>query len=189
MADLVPLSEFVSIPVVGNKDYKISIKKFVESKGVPFKVGNGFYELSKPEIIQLNKTILVQRISAPENLIKGSASIRKVLKIPESKKKDVRFMVSDEILKEFKIFVQSTSYNRNLIGGTTFLYRRDADGGPSSSTVITSTPDAGADDGPVPPKRSRVTRCVTDPPVTSAATPVVPSSTTAPPGAVTGKLN
>ncbi len=34
-------------------------------------------------------------------------------------------MVDEQVLKEFRIFVQSTSYNRNLSGGTTFLYQKE----------------------------------------------------------------
>ena len=30
--------------------------------------------------------------------------------------------VKPEILKKYQVFVQSTSYNRKLIGGTKFLY-------------------------------------------------------------------
>jgi len=183
MSDAIPFSEFVSIPVPGDGNSKISIKKFVESKGITFKVGNGFYQLSKPEIIQLNKTIMVQRLTAPDTLITGSATIRNVLKIDESVKRNGRFMVDDEILKEFRIFVQSTSYNRNLIGGTTFLYRKnDGDAPVAAGTSATTTSSADGEDGPAAPKRSRVTpkrgtRAPSSPPLSPPATATAQTGT------------
>lgn len=139
--DLIPISSFVVVPVPGNEDSKVSIKKFVESKNLSFAKGAGFYQLSKPETIQLNKDILVQRLSDPKNLIKGK-TVREVLKIDELTGKNGKFMVDDAILKEFKIFVQSTSYNRNLIGGTTFLYKKEGIDFSSSEVVDEEAPTA-----------------------------------------------
>lgn len=40
-------------------DHDVSIKDFVESQGVTFKKGRGFYEFNKPETIQKYKEIIV----------------------------------------------------------------------------------------------------------------------------------
>jgi hypothetical protein len=52
---------------------KTSIKDFVESKELIFTKGSEFYQLSKPEIIQLNKKILIQRPSDLSKLITGKS--------------------------------------------------------------------------------------------------------------------
>lgn len=120
----IPLSSFQTIKVPGKEKDTVSIKSFIESKKLKFAKGNGFYQLSKPENIQLNKKILVQKLSDPSNLITGDA-VRTALGISDTAKKNGKFMVDDKVLKEFNVFVQSTSYNRNLIGGTTFLYVKE----------------------------------------------------------------
>jgi len=94
----IPLSAFKSIKVPGGPNAKQSIKSFVESKKLVFEKGAGFYELSKPETIQLNKRLLVQRISDPSNLITGT-SVKSVLGIDAKASKAGKYMVDDEILK------------------------------------------------------------------------------------------
>lgn len=166
--DTISLNQFESVRVGGNENSKISIKTFIESKSLTFTKGSGFYELSKPETIQDTKEILVQRISDPGTLICGK-SVRKVLGLEEgkNKKNKKKYEIDAEILKKFKIFVQSTSYNRNLIGGTTFLYKKVPGSVPRPVTPPSS-------DGP-PAKRGRTvspTRPVTISSSGPSSTPV-----------------
>ena len=121
-ADLIPLASFVAVQVPGDSEAKISIKSFIESKNLTFKKGLGFYELTKPEVIQLDKKILVQRLVEPTMLVTGQ-TVKDILGIKD--RNAGKYMVDEEILKEFRLFIQSTSYNRNLLGGTTFLYVQD----------------------------------------------------------------
>ncbi|RUS29823.1 hypothetical protein BC938DRAFT_480187 [Jimgerdemannia flammicorona] len=120
-SDLVPLTDFEILTV---HDPKVSIQKFIKEQELTFKKGAGFYQLTKPEHIQLNKKVYVQKISDPDTLITGD-SVRAVLGLGDSKGGAHKYMVDPDVLDEFRIFVQSTSYNRNLIGGTMFLYEKE----------------------------------------------------------------
>ncbi len=97
-------------------DTDISIKAFVLENGLTFKVGRGFYEFTKTETIQGHKEIiLMERITG--DLFEGEAA-REMLGLPVGA--TVRIKPSN--LEKYVVFVQSTSANRKLIGGTRFLY-------------------------------------------------------------------
>lgn len=99
-------------------DEDISIKKFVIANELTFKVGKGFYEFTKPEDINPAKkeVVLMNRITG--DLFEGERA-KEIAGITVNKK----YKPSD--LKEYKVFIQSTSYNRKLIGGTSFLYEAE----------------------------------------------------------------
>jgi hypothetical protein len=99
----------------------MSIKQFIESQdGLTFKKGKGFYEYTKPELIQVNKLIVLQNKRTGE-LFEGDAA-RSIAGITEEyAKKKIR----PENLDNYKVFVQSTSVNRKLIGNTSFLYEAE----------------------------------------------------------------
>ncbi len=94
-----------------------SIKKFVLANELAFKAGKGFYEFTKAEIIDPKKEIVLMKKDSGELYEGGRA--RRIAGITTKKK----YKPSD--LKDYKIFVQSTSYNRKLIGGTSFLYEAE----------------------------------------------------------------
>jgi len=97
-------------------DHDMPIKQFAENEGLTFKPGRGFYEFTKASTIQdYKEVILMDRKSG--DLFSG-AKARELLGLPKSG--TVR--VSPEHLHKYIPFVQSTSYNRKLIGGTKFLY-------------------------------------------------------------------
>ena len=56
-----------------------SIKDFVESEGLNFIKGNGFYELTKPEKVQDYKEILI--MNKQDGKIYGGDQARKVLQV------------------------------------------------------------------------------------------------------------
>jgi len=93
---------------------KCTIKQFVLSNNLEFKVGRGFYEFTKPEIISHKKeVVLVDKESGDfftgrdaARMIKAGSGIR----IPPT------------TFTKWRVFVQSTSYGRNLMAGTSFLY-------------------------------------------------------------------
>ncbi|MER3494407.1 MAG: hypothetical protein C4323_20370 [Mastigocladus sp. ERB_26_2] len=97
-------------------DKDISIKVFVEENNLNFKVGRGFYEFTKTETIQGHKEIILMDRTTGD-LFEGEAA-REMLGLPVGA--TVRIKPSN--LEKYVVFVQSTSANRKLIGGTRFLY-------------------------------------------------------------------
>lgn len=97
-------------------DSEISIKAFVLENGLAFKTGRGFYEFTKTETIQGKKEIVLMERSTGD-LFEGEAA-REMLGLPMGE--TVRIKPSN--LEKYAVFVQSTSANRKLIGGSRFLY-------------------------------------------------------------------
>lgn len=97
-------------------DRDISIKAFVLENGLTFKTGRGFYEFTKTETIQGKKEIILMDRSTGD-LFEGEAA-REMLGLPMGT--TVRIKPSN--LEQYRVFVQSTSANRKLMGNTRFLY-------------------------------------------------------------------
>lgn len=98
-------------------DHDISIKDFVHAQGVTFKTGRGFYEFTKPEVIQDYKEIILMDPTTGD-MFEGDYA-RTLINAPKGGPKGVRISPGDI---DFIPFIQSTSHNRKLIGGTRFLY-------------------------------------------------------------------
>lgn len=110
----VPSGRFQIIPV-GERD--IPIKECVLTNGATFKVGRGFYEWSKAEEVQAKKEVVLQDRATGE-FFSGDRA-RQLAGLP------IGMGVTSArppAMDEFKAYVQSTSANRKLKGGTTFLY-------------------------------------------------------------------
>jgi len=93
---------------------KCTIKQFVLSNSLEFKCGRGFYEFTKPEIVSHKKEVVVVEKSSGA-MFTGKDACRLIgagsgMRIPPT------------IFETWQVFVQSTSYGRNLMGGTDFLY-------------------------------------------------------------------
>lgn len=98
-------------------DRDMAIQSFVEEQGVTFKRGRGFYELTKSEKVQGTKEIvLMDKLSG--DLFTGKRA-RELLGLPLD---DVDVKLSKKNLEEWVPFIQSTSSNRKLVGGTRLLY-------------------------------------------------------------------
>jgi hypothetical protein len=97
------------------------IRKFVTDNGIEFCKGRGFYELTKVETVQQYKEVIMQDRETGEMFI-GTQVREKLGLQPQTEKGGVNEKLYAKDAKEFRIFVQSTSVNRKLIGGTTFLY-------------------------------------------------------------------
>ncbi len=95
------------------------IRDFVERNGIPFQKGRGFYELTKTETIQGYKEIILRHNSSGD-LYTGKKA-RQLLGLPEVGSARTKPVVPTG----YTAFVQSTSVNRKLIGGTEFLYEVD----------------------------------------------------------------
>lgn len=100
-------------------DKDISIKTFVVENGLTFKVGRGFYEFTKTETIQgYKEIILLDRKTG--DFFEGEYA-RELLSLPIGETARIR----PTSLEKYMVFVQSTSANRKLVGGTKFLYEVD----------------------------------------------------------------
>lgn len=118
------------VPVVPGRfqimtvDENCAIKAFVENNGIKFKIGRGFYELSKAETVQQYKEVIMMDRETGE-MFNGS-QVREELGLqPQSEKGGVKERIHKSAADKFRVFVQSTSVNRKLIAGTTFLYEVD----------------------------------------------------------------
>jgi hypothetical protein len=100
-------------------DRNCAIKDFVIDQGLLFKTGRGFYEFTKAETIQHNKEIVLVHDSTGDMFTGDKA--REMLGLPIGETARTRF----KFLDGYTVFVQSTSYNRKLLGGTKFLYEVD----------------------------------------------------------------
>jgi Mg-chelatase subunit ChlD len=97
-------------------DKDCAIKEFVGEQGATFKKGRGFYEFTKTETIQGYKEIVLMDRKTGD-MFEGRAA-RDMLGLPE----DSTARIKPTSLDKYMVFVQSTSVNRKLIGGTKFLY-------------------------------------------------------------------
>lgn len=94
-------------------DRKQRIDEFIEDMtGRAYELGEGFYELSKTEIIQPQKKVA---ILGKKGLYVG-ADARQLLGLPNEHVK-----VGPNHNPDYKVFVQSTSNNRNLMPDTKLL--------------------------------------------------------------------
>ena len=98
---------------------KIQIRTLVKDKGLDFKTGRGFYQFTKPENISMKKEIVLAH-KKTGNVYTGE-SARMLLGVTYASYEMTRRIKPSDYM-DFDIFVQSTSYNRNLIGGTKFMY-------------------------------------------------------------------
>lgn len=101
-------------------DYDQPIKTLVNSCGLIFKTGRGFYEFTKKETIQSYKEIVIMDKETGD-MYQGEAA-REVLGLPMDSNTDIKPTYDKA---KYTVFVQSTSNNRKLIGGTLFLYEAE----------------------------------------------------------------
>lgn len=97
-------------------DETMGIKDFCNKMGIIFKVGRGFYEFTKPEIIQKKKEIILMNKITKE-LYEGDIA-RTIAGINNEDNAKIK----PGKLEKYRMFIQSTSPNRKLIGGQGFLY-------------------------------------------------------------------
>lgn len=103
-------------------DEDCDIRKFITDRGISFAPGRGFYELTKYVKVQQHKEIILQDRTTGE-MFHGSQVREKLGLSPQTSHGGVTESLSSKnIDPKYKIFVQSTSYNRKLLSGTDFLY-------------------------------------------------------------------
>lgn len=113
-ADLraVPSGRFQILEV----DESQPIQLFAQRNGLIFKAGKGFYEFTKTETIQARKEIVLQHRETGDLFAGNQARVMLGLPIGEEAR------IRPTHLAEYRVFVQSTSYNRKLVRHTRFLY-------------------------------------------------------------------
>jgi len=100
-------------------DEDVPIKQFVLDNGLSFKTGRGFYEFTKRVKVQAKKEVILQDLNTGD-LFSGDKA-RQMAGIPLGESCNV----SPSSCPGYRVFIQSTSYNRKLLAGTKFLYEVD----------------------------------------------------------------
>lgn len=96
------------------------IRDFCERYGpLRYELGRAFYQLTKPEKqVQDNKVICVR--DRLDNKIYSGAAARQLLGLPQSG----TVKLAPGRMGKYDLFIQSTSVNRKIVGGSSLLYRR-----------------------------------------------------------------
>lgn len=91
------------------------IAKFVERQtGRPYKIGEAFYQLTKPVDVQGYKGVAIY--SKAEHAVYTGENARRLLNLP-----DHQVRLAPDFHPDYDIFIQSTSVNRKLLAGTRLL--------------------------------------------------------------------
>ena len=94
------------------------IAEFVEYKtGLEYRRGSAFYQLTKPEEVQSNKSVCV--VDRNSGAVYGGSEARALLGLPAY---DIK--IGPSFNNNYDIFIQSTSVNRKLVPGTKLLVTR-----------------------------------------------------------------
>jgi hypothetical protein len=100
-------------------DRASAIRDFVQDRGLIFKTGRGFYEFTKTVTVQPYKEVVL--VNNDTGAMFSGAAARGMLGLTtDGSGGNVRLRPG--ALKGYTAFIQSTSYNRKLLGGTSFLY-------------------------------------------------------------------
>lgn len=117
------ISAEVRIFPVPHSQEGIAVKQFVEySLKKPYSLGTSFYQLSKPEkAVQSYKLIVIR--DKDTGAVYAGQSARDLLGLPSN---GGTVSLNPGNHGHYDIFIQSTSTNRKLVGGTSLLYWADA---------------------------------------------------------------
>jgi Mg-chelatase subunit ChlD len=110
-------ADFLRVPVSRSAEIRGLVEDAL-GPGGKYQKGHGYYELTKPELVQENKQLAIVE-NASGRIYAGDAA-RSLLGLPIGE----RFRVKPGDHGGYSIFVQSTSVNRRLVAGTTLLYRK-----------------------------------------------------------------
>ena len=100
-------------------DSPVAIKGFVESNGLSFKQGRGFYEFTKSVTVQPYKEVVLY--DKTTGAMFSGADARTMIGLPKAGTGG-NVKLRPGPLSGFTAFIQSTSVNRRLLSGTKFLY-------------------------------------------------------------------
>jgi len=94
-----------------------AIQAFCQHMGIVYSKGKGFYEFTKPEVVQPQKEIVLMDRNTGE-LYEGDVA-RTIAGIS---KNEERSKIKPGDIPKYRVFIQSTSTTRKLIAGQGFLY-------------------------------------------------------------------
>ena len=97
-------------------DHNTRIDDFVRSTGATFRKGRGFYQLTKSELVQERKEVVL--VDKKTGDMWSGLAARDLIGLPLGQRGTVRPSYS----LPYDVYIQSTSSNRKLIGHTKFLY-------------------------------------------------------------------
>ena len=100
-------------------DTDSTIKDFVVSSGAVFQAGRGFYELTKSEKVSATKEIILEEIATGDMFNGTDARTIIGLSLDTDATVNPKKIANGDL---YRVYIQSTSYTRKLIGGTWFLY-------------------------------------------------------------------
>jgi len=109
--DELPRSSYIVIRISKKEEIRDCVENFTGKKYVR---GSAYYQLTQPELIQSNKLICIKDKNT--NKVYTGDAARDLLKLPYTNAR-----VTPGNLKNFDIFVQSNSYNRDTDTGTTLI--------------------------------------------------------------------
>lgn len=108
----------VARPKHNKVEKEVGISDFFAGKNIPYYAGMAFYELTKKELVQDHKRLIILDLDSGNYYMDSTKlTVRKFLKIPTG---DVK--LDPKNVGKYRIYVQSTSDNRKLVRGTTVLY-------------------------------------------------------------------
>ena len=116
--ELVPVTNY-STHLVFNMEDGLAIKEFFEKRNITYATGRAFYQLTKRETVQDSKKFIL-RDNKTGTLYLGDQAVRSLLGLPQYGS----FKIEPGSIGQYTIFIQSTSVNRKLVGGTNVLYRQ-----------------------------------------------------------------
>jgi hypothetical protein len=115
-----PMDKFSLIPVVpqgAQKGDKVRVDSFIRDHcGMDFRLGTVYYEWSKTETVQPQKRLAVVQKSTGKVFVGTGDEVRAMIGLPS-----LSTRTAPKANPDYKIFVQSTAPNRNLIVHTSVL--------------------------------------------------------------------
>ncbi len=94
---------------------EVEIRAFVEGRGIPYQKGSAYYQLTKDELVQASKQVIL--VEKGKGTVYAGDDARHLLNLPNYNVK-----VRPGNHANWDVFVQSTSTNRKLVRGTKLVY-------------------------------------------------------------------
>jgi len=118
VASLLPVTNPYTVFAHPTTSPRQEIREFVEKKtNRPYLVGSAYYQLIKPETLQANKKICLRTVPDGRLFSGTLEQVRQVLNLPAGG--DIK--VAPGEIKDFVVFIESTSTNRHVIPGQEIL--------------------------------------------------------------------
>jgi len=122
-SELTDITFEIDVKGIWTADEDVQIRDFCEKNFGEYVKGKAFYQLTKPELVQSNKKIILKHLKKGRYFCDSNYyTTRDLLSLPISSECKVR--PGDH--GDFEIYIQSTSVNRKLKKNTKVLYWKNA---------------------------------------------------------------